>query len=69
MRKSAALAVVGVLALTALTACGGSGDGEAGRNPGPKAASGPPGPSVQRAAVGETLTPGGREGGEGVAVP
>ncbi|MFE3578542.1 hypothetical protein [Streptomyces vinaceus] len=59
MRKSAALAVVGALALTALTACGGSDDGQAGRAPEPKAGSSSPGPSVQRAAVGETLTLGG----------
>ncbi|MFF0214111.1 DUF4352 domain-containing protein [Streptomyces vinaceus] len=68
MRKSAALAVVGAFALTTLTACGGSGDGEAGRAPEPKAGSSSPGPSVQRAAVGETLTLGGRGEGERVAV-
>ncbi|MFK0218852.1 hypothetical protein ACIQWN_11785 [Streptomyces vinaceus] len=63
MRKSAALAVVGALALTALTAltaCGGSGGGEVGRAPESKTGSSSPGPSVQRAAVRETLTLRGR---------
>ncbi|WP_159045932.1 DUF4352 domain-containing protein [Streptomyces sp. WM6372] len=65
MRRSAAPAVAGILALTACGGSGGEGDAPA---PAPKAESSGPDPSVQRAAVGEPLTLRGQQDGERMAM-